>query len=138
MDANVAAKWCLPPPEEEFTPQANRLVVQHIEGKIQLVVPDLFWCELANVLWKAARRGRIASESAKAALAKVAGLDLSTIASYDLVSDALQIATLYGRTVYDSVYVALAVRHRIDFVTADERLANALAAHEPVKWLGSI
>jgi hypothetical protein len=27
---------------------------------------------------------------------------------------------------------------KADLVTADERLANALAAHLPVKWLGSV
>jgi hypothetical protein len=31
----------------------------------------------------------------------------------------------------------LAVQSKADLVTADERLANALAAHFPVKWLGA-
>jgi predicted nucleic acid-binding protein len=39
--------------------------------------------------------------------------------------------------VYDSIYTALAVNSNAQFVTADERLANALAAYLPVKWLGS-
>lgn len=138
IDANVAAKWCLPPLDEAFIPQANRLADQHVAGKISLLVPDLFWCELANVLWKAARRGRISSESAPVRLGKIASLGLTTVPSADLVSDALQIAMLHDRTVYDSVYVALAVRYTIDLITADERLANALAAHQPVKWLGSV
>jgi predicted nucleic acid-binding protein len=48
------------------------------------------------------------------------------------------IATAFQRTVYDALYVALAVTSKAQFVTADERLANAMAAHLPVKWLGSI
>ena len=41
------------------------------------------------------------------------------------------------RAVYDCLYVALAVQSKSDLVTADERLANALAARFPVKWLGA-
>jgi predicted nucleic acid-binding protein len=51
---------------------------------------------------------------------------------------AFAIANTYGRTVYDSLYVALAVMAKAEMVTADERLANALAAHLPVKWIGGM
>jgi predicted nucleic acid-binding protein len=36
------------------------------------------------------------------------------------------------------VYVPLALKSQAQLVTADEKLANALAAHLPVKWLGAI
>jgi predicted nucleic acid-binding protein len=44
---------------------------------------------------------------------------------------------IHDRTVYDSIYVALALQYKADLFTADERLANALAARFPVKWLGA-
>ena len=47
------------------------------------------------------------------------------------------IAITFDRTVYDSLYVALAISHNTSLVTADERLANAVAARLPVKWLGA-
>jgi predicted nucleic acid-binding protein len=50
----------------------------------------------------------------------------------------LRIAFAYDLSVYDSLYVALAVQAKTEFVTADERLADALAARLPVKWLGAI
>jgi predicted nucleic acid-binding protein len=34
--------------------------------------------------------------------------------------------------------VALARESSIELITADERLANALAAYLPVKWLGAM
>jgi predicted nucleic acid-binding protein len=40
--------------------------------------------------------------------------------------------------VYDALYVALAMTSKSQLITADEPLANALAAHLPVKWLGSL
>jgi len=50
----------------------------------------------------------------------------------------LKKAVLHGRSVYDSIYVVLAVEAEAQLVTADEKLANALAGHFPVKWLGAI
>jgi predicted nucleic acid-binding protein len=58
--------------------------------------------------------------------------------SYPLLRNAYTIATRFQCTVYDSIYVALAVVSGQPLVTADERLANALAAHFPVCWLGSV
>jgi predicted nucleic acid-binding protein len=61
---------------------------------------------------------------------------LPTVNAHELMDDALAIALATGRTVYDAIYVALAVRKKCQLVTADERLVNALATHWPVKWLG--
>jgi predicted nucleic acid-binding protein len=53
LDASVAAKWLLPVSDEPLALEAIALFVQFSEGKLQLYVPDLFWSEMANVLWKA-------------------------------------------------------------------------------------
>jgi predicted nucleic acid-binding protein len=37
-----------------------------------------------------------------------------------------------------AAYVALAIQSKAQLITADERLANSLAAHLPVKWLGAL
>jgi predicted nucleic acid-binding protein len=63
---------------------------------------------------------------------------LTTVPSLTLLKSAFGIATAFDRTVYDSLYLALAIHLNVHFVTADERLANALAASLPVKWLGSV
>ena len=63
-------------------------------------------------------------------------LELPTIPSAELIEEAFVIAQKYGRSFYDSLYVALTVTHRATLVTADEKLANATAAYLPVKWIG--
>jgi predicted nucleic acid-binding protein len=64
--------------------------------------------------------------------------DFPTVRSEPLIDLALRIALLHGRTAYDSLYVALAVILKSDLVTADEKLANALAGSFPITWLGAI
>lgn len=138
VDASVAVKWCLPVIQEQLVPQAVSLLENFRRGSIRFLVPDLFWTELANALWKAVQRSRLSLRNAEFAFSRVQELDLPTIPSAPLLLDALRLATNHDRTVYDSVYVVLAVHAGAELVTADERLANALAAYLPVKWLGAI
>ena len=138
VDASVAVKWCLPSLREELVPQAEELLNSSRREEMRFVVPDLFWVELANALWKAVRRKEISSNNAASALSFVRDLDIATVSSLDLVPEALNLAIGYGRTVYDSLYVALAMQFKSEMITADERLANALAARFPIKWLGAL
>jgi predicted nucleic acid-binding protein len=137
VDASVAVKWCLPAQEEEFVPQAEEILASYRAGRELFLVPDLFWLEVANALWKAVLKRKIDPEMAGRNFRTISDLKIPTIPSFDLVPHALRLAITHGRTVYDSVYVALALRAKADLITADERLANALAAHLPVKWLGA-
>lgn len=136
-DVSVAAKWVLRGPEEQLVPQARELLLQFGKGEIQVVVPDLFWVELGNVLWKAVRAGRCTRLVAESGMHEVKQQGLITASSHTLIEAAFDIAIRFNRTVYDSIYVALARRRGAQLITADERLANALAAHLPVKWLGA-
>jgi predicted nucleic acid-binding protein len=67
--------------------------------------------------------------AAEKALQAIEECDFQTVPSRPLLNQALAIAAAYGRTVYDSPYVALAIASSFPLVTADERLANALAAY---------
>ena len=138
LDACVAAKWWLPAPREALRPEALSLLERYAEGEIRFIVPDLFWLELGNIFWKARRQGRCSRSLADSAITETRDRSFPTISSAELLADAFAIAVDFDRTVYDSVYVALAVAVNGELVTADERLANALATYFPVKWLGAI
>jgi predicted nucleic acid-binding protein len=137
LDASVAVKWCLPSEREELAAEAGELLESSRREEVRFLVPDLFWVELANALWKAVRRAELSADNAARALSFVRDLGIATLPSEEIVPQALNLAVRYGRTVYDSLYVALAVQSKSDLITADERLANALASHLPVKWLGA-
>jgi predicted nucleic acid-binding protein len=138
LDASVAAKWFLPASGEPLSEQALDLVTRYAKGQVRLAVPDFFWAEFANVLWKAVRQGRWSRASAEKALSQLAHHRLPTVPTVKLIDEALSIACTFERPVYDCVYVALAVALNATVITADERLANAMAPHFPVEWLGAI
>jgi predicted nucleic acid-binding protein len=138
VDASVAVKWLELFVNEPLVHEANRILQRRIVGDIDVLVPDLFWTEVASVLCKAVRRKTCTPQEAKDAIAVLERQQLTTVPSPPLLSLALEIAMGYGRSIYDSVYVALARASYSELVTADERLANALAAHLPVKWLGAL
>ena len=138
VDASVAAKWVLPPAGEMLVPKAVQLLDLSAHGQTELMVPDLFWAECGNVLWKAVRTGRCSKASAENGLAVLRAHNLITVATATLIEQAFSIAVAFQCSVYDSLYVALAVEFGLHLVTADEKLSNALAGRFPVKWLGAI
>lgn len=138
IDASVAAKWILPASGETLTREALALLKRYAAGEVRFVVPDLFWAELGNLMWKAVRQQRFRLASAEIALRAMRDRRFPTISSHNLLAEAFAIATAFDLAVYDALYVAVAVNSKSQLVTADERLANVLAAHLPVKWLGSL
>jgi predicted nucleic acid-binding protein len=138
VDASVAVKWYLPENGEALADQALALLDKYDKQEVQFVVPDLFYVEIASAIRKAVRVGRVPRAFGDQALLLLTQREFPTVPSRKLLDSAFQIATTFDRTVYDSLYVALAVRTESQLITADERLANALAARFPVKWLGAV
>ena len=60
-------------------------------------------------------------------LSQFAGLPITRHPIEPLIGVAFEIATAVDRTVYDSLYVALAARLNGVVATADDRLVNALS-----------
>jgi predicted nucleic acid-binding protein len=121
VNASVAVKWYVPEPDSQraFT---------ILSSGSRLLAPDLLISEVGNIIWKKVRRGELTIVDAQAIVtALTTACPLELYPRTDLLSAALDIAATYQRTVYDSLYVALAHEHGCQFVTADERLANALA-----------
>jgi predicted nucleic acid-binding protein len=137
LDASVAIKWAMPLAREPLTDESVRLLKRYVDSELEFIVPDVFWAEIGNVLWKGARQRRWRQDEAEAVAADMRARDFATVSSARLLPEALRIAFAYDRSVYDCLYVALAVQAKTDLITADERLANALAARLPVKWLGA-
>ena len=137
LDASVAVKWALPSAKETFTAESLQLLKRYIDGDVNFIVPDVFWAEVGNVLWKGVRQRRWPQALAERAVWDMRDRGFFTVPSLGLLPEAIKIAFAHDRSVYDCLYVALAIQYKIEMITADERLANALAARLPVKWLGA-
>ena len=138
LDASTAAAWLLPARDEPLSGPATQIQRKYATGQIQLLAPDLILPEIGNVLCKATRRARISANSAQDTLDKFLALKIPIVPSRSLMKQALSIAEARGGSVYDCVYVALAIISQHPLLTADERLANMMAAYYPVHWLGAI
>lgn len=135
LDAGVAAKWFLPSDTEPLSNEALGLLQRYRKGQVDFAVPDLFFAEFANVLWKAERHGRCTLAAADAAIERIVHAGFRSFPSSVLIAPAIQIARAYVRTVYDSIYIALAIQIKAQVITADEKLVNSLAGRLPVIWL---
>ena len=138
VDASVAIKWLSPFRLEVLVPQARGLLDRWQRGAIELIAPDLIRLEVASAHWKAVRQNRCTAAEAQTSLAALRSQALTTVASEQFIDLAFQIALQHGRTVYDCLYVALAVTLNFELIPADEKLVNALSSYFPIKWLGAI
>jgi predicted nucleic acid-binding protein len=136
IDASVAVKWFIPEPETE---KARSLLGDYNRAVIDLVAPDLLVPEAANVFWKRAERGEITGQEARDNLTDLLALSIPLVPSTVLAHSALALAHTHRRSVYDCIYLALALERDCDLVTSDERLCNSIGYAFPrIKVLQSL
>lgn len=120
IDSSVVIKW--------FVPESDTAISLRLQsGHPPLHAPDFLDVELAAIAWKKVRRDGMARAEADFIVTKLPFLPIQRHSSVPLVRDAFDLADRSNRTVYDCLYVALAVQRDGVMVTADEKLANALA-----------
>jgi predicted nucleic acid-binding protein len=124
VDASVAMKWLV---SEVDSVIAERLLT----SDYRLLAPDFIRLELANALWKRHRQGELDEAAVATVRHLVNTLPLHTETLGALVQPALTLALKHGRTVYDSLYLALAIREECQLVTADARFYNAVVSLLP-------
>jgi predicted nucleic acid-binding protein len=132
VDASVVAAAIFQEPHAE---RARKL----LSGGGPLLAPDLIYGELTNVIWKRWVRREIDAEEAEQLLKDFLRLPLQVAPSASLVDIALQLAIQTRRSVYDCLYLALAVREKTVMVSGDRRLVNSLARGplaDYVTWIG--
>jgi len=126
VDSNVVAKWLLP---EAQSDRARAL----LNSSYRLRAPDLILPELTSVLWKRVTRGELTTRESEELLRTFLDrhLDVTVrlLPSGLVIKRALQIAIAERRSVYDCIYVALAVQAQCVLVTADDRFARAIQSN---------
>jgi len=95
-------------------------------GDAVLLAPELVLAEAAQVLLKKERARKLDSGVTAEILDAILDLPLKLVGHRDLLPDALALARRHKVTVYDALFIALALRHKADLVTADADLGKAL------------
>ena len=134
LDASVVAAALF---HEEHAQRAGKL----LSSGCALLAPDLIYAEFANVIWKRCGRGEIEETEAVELLADFRHLVLRVTPCGVLSTPALALAVRIHRSVYDCLYLALAIETKSVMVTADQRLIHALAdtpLADRVAWIGAL
>jgi predicted nucleic acid-binding protein len=125
IDASIAVGWCF---EDEATPSGDLILDQ--VSRHGGHVPTQWHLEVANVLWQAERRGRIAQNMTTAKLALLGQLPIRTDAETAARAWAatLALARALKLTAYDAAYVELAQRLSLPLASKDRELLAAAAS----------
>ena len=118
LDASITTGWLL---EDEQDPRSLAVQAQvHREGAI---VPRHWHFEVANSLLFAERRGRLQPGRAKRQLRSLNGLPISLDDSPD-IELSFDLAVLHSLTLYDAIYLELALRTGLPLATLDGDLVR--------------
>lgn len=124
VDASVALKWVIDEPDGDL---AGALA----EGEVEILVPDFWLNEVANICWLQVRKGKWSADEAREGLALLRALVPPTpTADLDLHDTALDIGIGVGHSTYDTLCLAFAIAIGArGVVVADGPFAQATARH---------
>ena len=133
VDACVVLKWQLD--DEAHVGNAIALRDDYLVAEeIAISAPNLLVYELANAIYNAARRARLAAKLAGEAFENLLAceIDLQGPPTERILALAFEL----GLSAYDAAYVALAERLGVELWTADRPLYEAASRRFPwVRWI---
>jgi predicted nucleic acid-binding protein len=135
VDSSVAIKWFV---VEPYSVEAHYILEEYRAGTLALLAPDLVYAEVGNIVWKKHRFQGLAAEDAEEVLTAFRLVTFVVTSCAALLEEAYRLAVTHQRTVYDAMYLALSLREHCRWVTADERIVNALGAIFPqIIWVAN-
>ncbi|MDM8564804.1 type II toxin-antitoxin system VapC family toxin [Candidatus Halobeggiatoa sp. HSG11] len=128
VDSSVAIKWYFP---EIHTEVAGLL----LNPTYQLHVPQLFLLEFINVVCKKRRRGEIDNNESDFVINEIQQVPLKWHNDRSVLLKAYEIANETQRSLYDCLYLSLAISLNGKMVTADLKFYESLKSSNYIKWL---
>lgn len=123
VDASVAAKWF-------FNEVHSADALQYLTADNQLHAPDFILLELDNLVCKRFRRSEITESEARDLREAFRTLPFELHPILNIADGGFELAIQTGRSLYDCLYVALAIAIDATVVTADRRLFDALEGRD--------
>lgn len=125
LDASIAFSWVFP---SQASVEADALL-ENVKAGMALVVPPLWFLEVANGLLAAQRRRLLTTSERTDALRQLSALtvtvdDEGVRAAFGRMST---LAEEHGLSVYDAVYLELAMRRALPLASRDKAILAAAA-----------
>ena len=128
VDASVAVKWLVVEPETE---KAEALLEVCRLGKYDPVAPELLVAEVGSVLCTRVRQGTMTAGQAEFQFDRFKRIRPILKPLLDLMGQALKLALVHRHSIYDCLYVALALEAQCDLVSADAKLFRTFSPSYP-------
>ena len=128
LDCSVAAKWVLSEPGRAA---ALELFERYASGQVLLIAPDILLAEFASLVAKRNRRKQISAGQAHDAFSLMTKSAPKLFDTRPRLSRALDLSLQYQLSLWDCVYLALALEHDCPVLTADLRLFRAGRSGHP-------
>jgi len=119
VDASVVAQRLV---VETDTPKARQLLLDWLEGKVELLAPELMAVEIGNMLWKRVFRNLLPADKAFELYREFSELQIPLSPCEPLMQAAFQLSVTRQHPVYDCLYVILASETECELLTADEKM----------------
>ena len=134
LDSSVALKWIFA--DEKGAEHALRIRDEHVSGQNEIVVPSLFFYEVANVL---ATKVKLSNDEALAGFELISAFELSVYELSGIESmEAMTLAMKHQLSVYDASYHVLANRFGCTFLTADRKFWEKVKSLGVAELLGEV
>lgn len=133
VDASVAIKLFV---IEDLAQEAARFFSSYAA---RLFVPDFFYVECTNILWKYVWRFGHSPEEARKSIVELRALELYPTSPVPFLSPAFDLSLQHHLSVYDATYVTLARGMGVPLMTADGKLIRKLkGTGADIHWLGDL
>lgn len=116
VDSSVVIQYLV---EDTYSSHTKNFF-EHQPSLEELYVPEFCMLECVNVLWKRVRFQGVLEQRALQLVNDLLGLPLSIVDAAEFLQSALRIGLASKLAVYDSVYIAMAVKLNYPLVTVDQ------------------
>ncbi len=114
LDASVIVPWFV---KHELTS------LTHPFGREPFIIPSLTFSEVANTIWKYKELGEARAKIIEHAGIYLRGLATMVVPDEDLLAVAGRLAVSHQHSVYDCIYLSLALSENCPVITADRKMA---------------
>lgn len=120
-------------PDGALAPESESSLEFASQGNALILAPELLLAEVAQVLYKKERAGFILHSEASLIQEEILRLPIDYVSHKSLIEQASKLARDYGLSVYDGLFLALALDAKARLISCDAALIKAANSSNPAQ-----